>query len=210
MGKRMGLTSLLLLLPLTMAAQDYPKNRIYVGATVGRYGGGKFQNPPDFSVSEDANTPVGWFVAAFERNLKSWLALGIEVTGNYGKNDLAVTSSPAEFFKLIANDRSHIFLWGTRFSSQRSKNIIPFVKTGLGVSHETIDAEETVFTSGGLVMVRVKKTSARFAMAAGAGIDIPLTNTLDFRLIQADYLLTAGDEQIRNNARITFGFVVNF
>jgi len=47
-------------------------------------------------------------------------------------------------------------------------------------------------------------------MALGGGVDLRLSRSVAFRMIQADYLLTRFGGITQNNARITTGLVYRF
>ena len=47
-------------------------------------------------------------------------------------------------------------------------------------------------------------------MAMGGGLDVKLTRSLAFRVLQADYLLTRFGGVTQNNARLTTGLVYRF
>lgn len=87
----------------------------------------------------------------------------------------------------------HNFLFGPQFTLGRGK-VSPFVHGLVGVSHGTSSG----FSDNVL------------GFAAGAGLDLKVSDRLSVRLVQADYLGTHYADEIQNNFRLSAGVVFHF
>src|SRR5215467_13685811 len=153
----------------------------------------------------------GWD-ASVAGNFNRWFGLAGEFSGHYGSNDAAGTAvlvpvplPPATF--TVSNGSSvYTFLFGPRISYRRAKRITPFghVLPGFARSAFSVTVSAPPFSS------HIAGSSTAFAMAVGGGLDLGLTRSFAFRMIQADYLLTHFGGRNQNNARITTGLVYRF
>jgi opacity protein-like surface antigen len=85
------------------------------------------------------------------------------------------------------------YLFGPRLNIRSSEKFTPFVEVLLGGAH--VSTSGTVATPAAAVtpqatILLFSGTSNAFAMAAGGGIDVKVSEHVALRLIQADYLMT--------------------
>ena len=147
-------------------------------------------------------------------NLNTWLGLTGEFSGHYGQNGgggvaiiiPAPIIEPPPILNISSSSNVHTFLFGPRVSYRKSERLTPFGHVLPGFARSGFSATITSPT----INVHTSSSSTGFAMAVGGGLDLKLSRSLAFRLIQADYLLTHFSGTNQNNARITTGLVFRF
>jgi peptidoglycan-associated lipoprotein len=106
---------------------------------------------------------------------------------------------------LSANLTLTSFLAGVRYKPRPTRFFVPFVQVLLGGAHASGDMAPG--TPG------IPGSSNAFALTAGGGLDIRLSEHFAIRAIQADYYYTRfpnGANDHQNNLRIGAGVVVRF
>src|SRR5262249_33363760 len=187
--------ALILLASLPTLAQNYPGAEVSGGFSYLRLEGG--------------GNLYGWD-ASIAGNLNHWFGLVGEFGGHYGTGFdnafIIVVPTPPGIVSADVDSNVYTFLFGPRFSYRKDRRLTPyghvlpgFARTSVSV---TLISPTATFHSSA--------TSTAFAMALGGGVDLRLTRSLAFRMVQADYLLTRFGETTQNNARITTGLVYRF
>jgi len=97
------------------------------------------------------------------------------------------------------------FMVGPRYSIKRGGHFAPFGQVLVGVAH----------ASGSLApgSSDIAGSSNSFAMAAGGGLDVNLSEHFTLRAIQGDYFLTQfenGSNDRQNNFRLGLGLIIKF
>jgi len=88
--------------------------------------------------------------------------------------------------------------YGPVISYRKHPSVVPFAHGLLGAVRGSSD------------YLDISKPAVHFALAAGGGIDVKLTDTVALRLIQADYLMTRFSSTRQDNVRLSAGIVVRF
>jgi hypothetical protein len=187
----------LLLASLPTLAQNYPAAEVSGGFS--------------YLHAQGGSNLYGWD-ASIAVNLNRWFGIDSEFSGHYGPSFggavavLLPAPLPPTVVNTDTNSNVYTFLFGPQVSYRRHKTLTPFahVLAGFARSGFSVTVSSPTFnfhTSG---------SSSAFAMAIGGGVDARLTRSLDFRIIQVDYLPTRFSSSTQNNARITTGLVYRF
>lgn len=187
--KRFLLTAILLMVAAAPAlAQDtVPAAEVFAGYSYLRFnpGGGA-----------GANFPGGWNFS-IAGNVNPNVAIVADFAGHYRQDDpvcIALAGIPCTG---RLNTNLHTFMGGPRFTA-RAEKVSPFAHVLGG------------FARFGTSGPGFSGSDTSFALGLGGGVDVAASETVSFRVIQADYLMTrfAGDTQ--NNVRLSFGIVFRF
>ena len=136
---------------------------------------------------------------SFAYNASRWLGLTAELGGlHYDRNEFPLTGSN----KSVSGGLT-TFLFGPRLNLRKFDHFVPFGEFLLGGAH------------AGTQLTGTKGQSA-FAVAAGGGVDVVITNYLAWRFAQIDYVMTnftgtgVGGNARQDNFRIGTGIVLRF
>jgi len=186
--------ALILLASIPTLAQNYPGAEVSGGFSYLRIEGG--------------GNLYGWD-ASIAGNLNHWFGLVGEFSGHYGtgfdSSFIIIVPTPPAIVTDV-DSSVYTFLFGPRFSYRKDRRLTPYGHVLPGFARSSVSV--TVISRG--ATFHSSATSTDFAMAVGGGVDLRLTRSLAFRMIQADYLLTRIGDTTQNNARITTGLVYRF
>jgi len=136
---------------------------------------------------------------SFTYNASRWLGLTAELGGfHYDRNVFPLTGDNNSISGGITT-----YLFGPRLNLRRFDHFVPFAEFLLGGAH------------GGQQLTGTKGQDA-FALAAGGGVDVVITDYLAWRFVQMDYLQTnfsgtaLGGSARQDNFRIGTGIVLRF
>jgi hypothetical protein len=203
--------AVVMLFAMAAAAQDMPRAEMFLGYTYFR--ANSDTNVPAFS----ANGGGGDFVINFNEWVGFVTDLGIVKNGNIDDLDINSTIFP--------------FLFGPRFTVRKSERWVPYFQYLLGGAYESsskrIDVEIPAHPSNPIFVpglgeitdttafsARIHASQTAFAMALGGGLNIKLSNSVTFRPIALDWLMTrfqnyrTNDDNNQHNLRYSTG--VNF
>ncbi len=163
------------------------------------FGGYSYSNGnPEFT--SDRLNLHGWN-ASVTANVNRWWGVVSDFSGHYGTKVTVVFPClvpPCPEWPGTLNQ--HTFLFGPRFSLQRTK-AMPFVHVLFGA--ERLSTRQ-VGAPAGLTFPRTG-----FAMASGGGMNYSFTPRLGWR-VQADYLPTRQFGRTQSNLRLSTGIVLSF
>lgn len=132
-------------------------------------------------------------------NASRWLGLTAEVGGfHYDRNEFPLTGSNGKVSGGITT-----YLFGPRLNLRRFDHFVPFAQILFGGAH------------GGQQLTGTKGQSA-FALAAGGGVDVVITDYLAWRFVELDYLQTnfsgtaLGASGRQDSFRVGTGIVLRF
>lgn len=195
-----------LVFALTAAAADAPRFGAYVGYDWIQL------NPDTANIpSFHANGGSGQFMYTFYKGLGAAFEAGV------------VSKDTSNG---ILSNRQSQFLLGPRYGYYNHSRFTPFVEALFGASRGSVSIDlnqvQEVFPSSSInlpddVSGRLTASRTQFAMMAGGGLDIRLTEkVISWRLFDADYylsrpnsLITAQDVN-KNNFRLTTGINFNW
>jgi opacity protein-like surface antigen len=189
---------------LTATAADAPRFGAYFGYDWIHF------NPDTADIqSFNANGVSGQFMYNFYKGLGVAFEAGL------------VTKDTS---RAIFSNRQAQFLIGPRYGFYNHSRFTPFVEVLFGAARGSVSLDlnrvQDVFPSSSIslpdnVSARLTASRTSFAMMAGGGLDIRLTEkVITYRLFDADYYLCRPDSLItgqnvnKNNVRLTTG--VNF
>ncbi len=173
----------LVLLPLSLVAQQTPQAELFTGYSYARM------------EEEDLH---GWN-GSIAGNINKNLAIVADFSGHYMSSEETVRGLTLEQ-KL----RFHSFMFGPRVSEQPHPRLIPFAHALFGGSR--IFVFEKIRTPTGRELSD-EDTLTGFAMAVGGGLDFKASDRIAIRVAQAEYFLLRAEEIKHEGARISGGIV---
>ena len=118
---------------------------------------------------------------SFTYNANKWLGLTAEIGAYHFKRQIfapPVQSSSGTTYSLESlTGHFETYLFGPRINFRYSDHFVPFVEVMFGAAH-------------GGAQVTGDTNQSTFALAAGGGVDVVITQYLAWRFFQADYLMT--------------------
>lgn len=193
MKKTVIVTGVVLLSALVASATEVEQYEAYLGYNFVRFNANS-DSIPSFS----ANGGDAQFVYNFNRWLGGVADFGAVTLGSINDTGINMT---------VLN-----FVAGPRFTFHKESRFRPFLEVLFGGYYAT--ASSLVVVINPLVSQRLVASRTGFAMLAGGGLDIKVSEHIALRPIEADYYLArpvsfiTGESVNRNNFRYTAG--VNF
>jgi hypothetical protein len=220
-----GVFLCVVLIPLLVFAQDYPKAEIFVGYsylhidTNGASGSSLDQLCNTVTVG---NCPFifqlhpgfnGWN-AAGQFNLSSWFGITADISGHYGTLVTAkITSASFQGINFVdfslPKQRNYDFLFGPVFS-YRKPRYKPFAHALLGDEHISF-ASLQLPSNLGTFPTQFSKNYFLFSL--GGGVDVKLSSRFLLRAGEFDYQRVTssfGGKDYQNNFRFSAGIVALF
>lgn len=192
MNTTRSVQTLMLLLPLTVAAQSTPKVEIFGGYSYLRLAQ---QTSPPF----DAANLNGWN-ASIKLNLTQNIGLVADFSGNYARGcGLCAAPEPGS---------QHTFLLGPEFKLLERDRFTVNLRALAGIKH----ASSVVLPENGVRFVY--GSTNWFAVSLGGSVDYRISDRVSYRIIQPEFLasLSNAGETFRAypNMRVSTGLVFNF
>jgi hypothetical protein len=152
-------------------------------------------------------------------NTSRYLGVRADVSAMWGKTRAVDTfgeGADAHTDTNVFHDRTLLALAGLELGDNAAARWRPFAHVMAGVARQT---SRDVQTSTGPFDFELRDTATSFAMKIGGGIDLPLSQRLDVRILQVDYApIFARSRHVPGNAdfdqrvtgktakNVTFGF----
>lgn len=186
------------------ADEDYKKNEFYVG----------FSHQ---QVGNSGRVPFNGFEVSAVRNVHRYFGIKADVSGAYRNREFTSPSFvsggviyPAVNFE--SNRSLYNFLGGVQIKDNAStRRFKPFAHALVGVAH---NRSKTKFiscisncSSPALNTSDFTFSDTGFGGAFGGGVDIKVSDRVDFRLIQVDYNPVYTNSRVDDNFRFGIGFV---
>jgi opacity protein-like surface antigen len=183
---------------------EYRKNEFYVG----------YSNQQT-DAAGSYRTANG-FEAAYVRNVHRYFGIKADVSGAYRGDDFAITATDTTngtyAYRGKFNNSVYNFLGGVQVKNNASNaRFKPFAHALAGIAVTRFKNSALTCTAGTCPSFINNATggsftSTKFAMAIGGGLDIRISDKIDFRAIQVDYnpIFTSG---VQNNIRLGIGIV---
>ncbi len=188
-----------LLLGLAAWSQEFPRAELGFDYSYARYA-------PSLPFSSGHSLNGGGGSVTF--NITQYLGIKADLQG-YGS-----TLVPFTYNGTKGNVQGNLFTY--MFGPQvkiRAEKVHPFVHVLFGAAHSNVYAHAYALCTGTSCGSAAPSSDA-FAMAAGGGIDIPVTKMIAIRPVGIDYLMTRFSNPLtstnnQNNFRYTAGVVFN-
>jgi opacity protein-like surface antigen len=179
---------LFLLLPVLGFGQDTREWEFFAGYSLQHSHVREYfkSTPSIYSVKNLQENLNGWNVSVTE-NLNKWFGGTFDASGHYKTPVLSGSSN---------REQMHTFMYGPRISLHTA-HIVPFGHALFGAAISSVKVQPTG--------PHASETS--FAVAAGGGVDLNLSDSVAVRLIQADYLHADALGSSQNNYRAAAGIV---
>lgn len=201
------ISSLVLLLPLSVAAQETPKLEVFGGYSYLRL----TEQPRTLLKSASLN---GWN-ALVKLNVTPRIGLLADFSGHYGQRGLTPFTidslTPAgEVQRIIPGDmRQHTFLFGPEVRLLKRDRLLVNVRALMGVAHtntlvlplrEPIQRPPDLFGNPQQpITQRTFPSASTFAASFGGSVDYRITNRLSYRIVQPELLLTRSGSMATGN-----------
>jgi outer membrane immunogenic protein len=171
---------------ITAAAQERNSTEVFLGYSYVRAN-------PSSSGADSFNLNGG--DGSISYYVKQWLGLTADF-GGYHVSQIGSTN---------VDSTLSTYLFGPRVRLPGTDHLRPFAQVLVGAAHAT---GSTGFAGA--------STHNAFALAAGGGVDVPMTHHIGVRLFQVDYLPTwfpetaGGDRKVQQNLRVSTGLRFRF
>ncbi|HYX31181.1 MAG TPA: hypothetical protein VE863_21775 [Pyrinomonadaceae bacterium] len=159
-------------------------------------GAARFNGAPVVFNQRDQN--YNGFTAEFNQNLSRHWGLVTSFTGVYSRTAYVNVVTGRAFG---ARTSRYDLLFGPRYNF-RAGAVNPFAEAMAGFEHMRVNFSD-VLTNG-------DRADTAFAMAFGGGVDVRVSEHVDVRPIQADYIPTFFNSTHQNNYRVSAGVKVKF
>jgi opacity protein-like surface antigen len=179
--------------PAAFAQDDYNKYDIYVGYSHNRVDTGIGDDDPDFDdIVEEREGFHGVNLSA-TGNISRYVGL----KGDYAFHRKSFDITDGIDTASVDSD-VHTLVGGVQFKdNSKETRVKPFAHLMAGFAHARFDVDDFDFS----------ESETGFAGVIGGGIDIRLSERVDFRAVQFDYNPTRLGDQTQHNFRIGIGIV---
>ena len=164
----------------------------------------------------------GW-VGSLAWSVTRYFGVEGEVSGQYGGDNTfdyqvrsEVPGPPFVDVRVAANYKTHTLLAGPRVSASVGR-VKPFARALVGAAflrNRQYYGAVALFSceeGGDCVGPSLTSLSSRsFAVQAGGGVDVEITDRVAWRAVQADYLRTSFADRDQDGVKVATGFVFRF
>lgn len=157
------------------------------------YGGYSFVRQGDVNLH-------GWS-AAYDAKLRDWVALDIDLGGNYAGHSESLSGIPVR-----GDVGLYTYLFGPKFTVGRHKRWTPFFRVLAGGNYMRVSARAGLDPTA----PTASKALNGFATAAGTGLDLNLSDHVALRVAQGEYRLLRINSGNSYGIRLSFGIVFKF
>lgn len=189
---------------------DYNKWEVYGGYSNGQVDG-RADTGNSFSAFFRDRHPFNGFEASGVYNFSRYLGIKGDVSGTYNKTHVAFTfpngTATPDAISFDAHSSLYNFLGGIQVKDNASQSRFkPFGHALIGVGYGRTKFTNQVCT-GNTLCPTGSDSDTGFAAALGGGLDIRLTDKIDFRAAQVDYNPIRFNGSTEHNVRLGIGFV---
>ena len=189
---------------------DYNKWEVYGGYSNGQVDKG-FDTGNSIGAFFRDRRPFNGFEASGVYNFSRYLGVKGDVSGTYNKTSFAFTipngTATPDTVRFDTSNSLYNFLGGVQVKDNASQSRFkPFGHALIGVGHGRTKFSNQA-CSAGVICPTGTDSDTGFAAALGGGLDIRLTDKIDFRAAQVDYNPIRLNGTTQNNVRLGVGFV---
>lgn len=198
---------------IAFGQDDYKKGEFFIGYSNGQVDSGiEPGDIPGDPIKERQN--FNGFNASGVYNVTRYVGLKADVSGTYRSDsfDTTVPSIPTQTSRVAFDADSSLYnvLGGVQFKDNSSDaRVKPFAHALVGAGIGRIKIKNLNCSAGVdcSPLNNFDESEVGLAGAFGGGIDIKLSNRVDFRVVQVDYNPIRFDGGTQNNFRIGVGLV---
>jgi hypothetical protein len=200
---------------MSQTKTDYNKWEVYGGYSNGQVDKG-FDTGNSFGAFFRDRRPFNGFEASGVYNFNRYFGVKGDVTGAYNKTSFAFTipngTATPGTISFDTHNSLYNYLGGIQIKDNASQSRFkPFGHGLIGVGHGTTKVRNQVCTAPGCPIdfsqAKFGESGTGFAAALGGGLDIRLTEKIDFRAAQVDYNPIRFNGSTQQNVRLGVGFV---
>jgi opacity protein-like surface antigen len=189
---------------------DYKKSEFFVGYSNGQVDTGADTGNSARSFFDDRLSFHG-FNASAAFNFSRYVGAVADVSGTYRKDEFNVpvtTGTTTNNFRFNANSSLYNVLGGVQVKDNASTaRVKPFGYALVGAGFGKIRVSNVTCPTGVDCSDLTTSSETGLAGAFGGGIDIKITDRVDFRAIKVDYNPIKFDDGTQHNVRIGIGVV---
>lgn len=193
-------------------AGDYKKTEFFVGYSNGQIDTGFDSGGSVNNFLEDRANFHG-FNASAVYNVSRYIGIKADVSGTYNKTRFSfpvTTGTTTQTVSFDTNNSLHNFLGGVQLKDNGSTSRFkPFAHALVGVANAYSKVKNVTCTTTVTINCAslIGDSDTGLAGAIGGGLDIKVTDKIDFRAIQLDYNPVRINGSIDHNLRIGVGLV---
>jgi hypothetical protein len=193
---------------------DYKKTEFFVGYSNGQIDTG-FDSGSSVNNFLDDRANFHGFNASGVYNVSRYFGIKADVSGTYNKTRFSfpVTTGPTtQTVSFEMNNSLYNFLGGVQVKDNASTaRFKPFAHALVGAAHTRVNLRNVTCSTTATINCNDipvgGQSETGLAGAFGGGVDIKITDKIDFRAIQLDYNPVRADGSIDHNLRIGVGLV---
>jgi hypothetical protein len=201
---------------------DYKRFEFFAGFSHNRVDTGVGDDDAEFGDLIDERTGFNGFNASVTGNVSRYVGLKFDVSGHYNservrgvvtppcRNAVPPCLVPDRLVDFELRSSLYNFLGGVQFKDNaREGRVKPFAHLLVGAAHARFDVDEEACAQavGFPCPSDLEDSETGLAGAFGGGLDVRLSDRVDFRAIQLDYNPTRINDGTQHNFRIGIGIV---
>jgi opacity protein-like surface antigen len=186
--------------PAALAQDDYKKGELYVGFSHNRVDTGGAFNPT--SATDTSRDGFNGVNVDAKGNLTRYFGLKADLSYHQKSKDFTLPGATT----LNVKAKLYEAMGGVQLQDNAvNTKVRPFAFAVVGVGHVAADANST-----GGVATTFSDSDTGLAAAFGGGLDLRLNDTVDLRLIKADYNPVRINGETNHNFRVGIGLNFRF
>lgn len=192
------------------ATTDYKKSEFFVGYSNNQVDTGADSDDSVRNFFNDRRSFHGFNVSGVA-NVNRYVGIKGDVSGTYRNDDFrisVVTGNNTQTVAFKANSSLYNFLGGVQIKDNASTaRLKPFAYALAGAGHGRVKVKDVSCPTGVDCTDFTSDSETGLAGAFGGGLDIRLSDRVDFRAIKVDYNPIRFDGGTQHNVRIGVGLV---
>jgi hypothetical protein len=190
---------------------DYKKFEVYGGYSNGQVDTG-IDSGNSFRSFFDDRRSFNGFEGSAVYNFSRYFGAKADVSGTYNNTNFSfavpIPAGGTGTVSFNTENSLYNFLGGVQIKDNSSDaRFKPFAHALIGAGHGRTKVSSVTCPAGVDCSDLINDSETGFAGAFGGGLDIKLSNRVDFRAIQVDYNPIKFDSGTQNNVRFGVGFV---
>lgn len=208
--KRTGIWLVLVLLSSVFAnaqTDDYKKAEVFVGYSNNRVDSGVDSSANFNGFINDRESYHGANVSAVY-NISRFVGFKADLSAAYNERNFSLQVPSSGTLAFDTKNSLYNILGGIQIKDNSTgKRFKPFVHALIGAGHGRTRVSNLICPTGVSCAGIAGGSETGFAGAFGGGLDIKLSEHVDFRVVQVDYNPIKFKDGVQQNVRIGIGFV---